>query len=287
MHTDMTLRKAVSAAAGKLAGNEHLRPTAGLDAELLLLHTLALPRSTIYAYPGRLLSSEEQAAYDAAIGRRLAMEPVQYITGRQEFFGLELEVGPGVLIPRPETELLVEAVLNRMPRDQPVRVLDVGTGSGAIAVAIAAHLPLAEVTAIDVSAAALEIAGRNVRKFALGDRIKLLNSDLLTSVPESETGFDVVLSNPPYIPLAERASLHPQVREYEPDEALFAGPDGLAMYRRLIPEANRVLTTQGLLALEIGYGQKDAMAELLADWRGVQFVDDLQGIPRVAMAWKR
>ncbi len=287
MHTDMTLRKAVSAAAGKLAGNEHLRPTAGLDAELLLLHTLALPRSTIYAYPGRLLSSEEQAAYDAAIARRLAMEPVQYITGRQEFFGLELEVGPGVLIPRPETELLVEAVLNRMPRDQPVRVLDVGTGSGAIAVAIAAHLPLAEVTAIDVSAAALEIAGRNVRKFALGDRIKLLNSDLLTSVPESETGFDVVLSNPPYIPLAERASLHPQVREYEPDEALFAGPDGLAMYRRLIPEANRVLTTQGLLALEIGYGQKDAMAELLADWRGVQFVDDLQGIPRVAMAWKR
>lgn len=283
----MTLRKAVSVAGGKLAANTYLEPTAARDAELLLLHTLELPRSTIYSYPGRLLSSEEQAAYDVAIGRRLAMEPVQYITGRQEFFGLDVEVGPGVLIPRPETELLVEEVLNRVPHDQPLRVLDVGTGSGAIALAIAVHLPLAEVTAVDLSPAALETAARNVRKFALGDRIRLLTSDLLGSVPESDRGFDAVLSNPPYIPLTERSSLHPQVLEYEPGEALFAGSDGLAAYRRLIPAANRVLTAQGLLALEIGYGQREALTELLSDWRAVQFIDDLQGIPRVALAWKR
>ena len=140
----MTLRQAISAAADQIAENEHLASTAARDAELLLLHTLGLPRSTIYAYPGRLLSDREQRAYRAAIGRRLASEPVQYITGTQEFFGLALEVGPGVLIPRPETELLVESALKRLPPDQPLKLLDVGTGTGAIAIAMAAQSPSGE-----------------------------------------------------------------------------------------------------------------------------------------------
>jgi release factor glutamine methyltransferase len=282
----VTLRQAVSAAGGKLAGNGDLAATAARDAELLLLHTLGIPRSTMYAYPGRLLSAKEQAAYTATIERRMALEPVQYITGRQEFFGLEIEVAPGVLIPRPETELLVEAVLQRLPHDQPLHLLDVGTGSGAIAVAVASRLPRATVTAVDVSAAALEIARRNVQRFQMEDRVRLMRSDLLSSLAATEERFDAVLSNPPYVRLADRSTLHPQVRDFEPAQALFAGEDGLEVYRRLIPAARAALVSRGLLAMEIGFGQSAAIAELLRGWLGVQIVDDLQGIPRVALAWR-
>ena len=281
----MTLRQAISAAADQLAQNEHLARTATRDAELLLLHTLGVPRSTIYAYPGRLLSDREQRAYRAAIGRRLAMEPVQYITGVQEFFGLRLEVGPGVLIPRPETELLVESALKRLPADRPVRLLDVGTGTGAIAIAMAVKLPQARVTAIDLSEAALAMARRNVRRHGLEDRVDLVNSDLLAALPAGDR-FHAILSNPPYVPESDRATMHPQVRHYEPREALFAGVDGLEVYRRLIPQARVALMERGLLTLEIGYGQRDAIAELLQGWRGVQIFDDLREIPRVAVAWR-
>ena len=283
----MTLRKAVSAAADRLAEVEDLAPTAELDAELLLLHALRLPRSTIYAYPGRLLSAKEQETYAAAITRRLRMEPIQYITGTQEFFGLEFEVGPGVLIPRPETELLVEAVLDRLPRDKAVRILDVGTGSGAIAVALASRLQEARVIAVDVSAAALEIAGRNVRRHGVEQRIELRISDLLEGLPETGRRFDAIVSNPPYVPRQDRASMHPQVREFEPAQALFAGEDGLEIYRRLIPAARGSLTPCGLLAMEIGFGQRESIAGLLEGWRGVDFLPDLQGIPRVAVARRR
>ena len=280
----MTLRQAVSVTTEQLRGNKDLEPTAARDAELLLLHALRLPRSTLYAYPGRLLSAKEQELFLSTVERRLRSEPVQYITGTQEFFGLALEVGPGVLIPRPETELLVEAVLDRLPRDRPVNVLDVGTGSGAIAIAIASRLPEARVTAVDLSPAALEIAGRNVRRHGLEGRVALVVSDLLDELPEAPERFDAVVSNPPYVPEVEREGMHPQVREFEPAVALFGGPDGLAVYRRLIPQARAVLQPQGLLAMEIGFGQKEAVEGLLTGWRAVQFLDDLQGIARVVSA---
>lgn len=281
-----TLREALLAGAERLAAREELAPTAARDAELLLLHALALRRSAIYSHPERLLSEEEQAAYAHRIERRLAFEPVQYITGTQEFFGLALEVGPGVLIPRPETELLVEAALDRLPRDQPVTVLDVGTGTGAIAIAVASRLPRAKVTAVDLSPVALEIARRNVHRHELADRIELLQSDLLRSLGDWATSFDAILSNPPYVPRQDRPAMHPQVRDYEPELALFAGEDGLEIYRRLIPEARSALAQGGLLALEIGYGQSCAIAELLDGWRDLQFLSDLQEIPRVAIAYR-
>lgn len=287
MSKSMTLRQAVSAATEQLRGNKDLESTAARDAELLLLHALCLPRSTLFAYPGRLLSAKEQELFASTVERRLHSEPIQYITGTQEFFGLEFEVGPGVLIPRPETELLVQAVLDRLPHDRPVSVLDVGTGSGAIAIAIASRLPNARVTAVDVSPAALEIAGRNVRRHGLEGRVELVVSDLLQGLPLAAGRFNAVVSNPPYVPEVEREGMHPQVREFEPAEALFGGSDGLAVYRRLIPEARAALQPQGLLAMEIGFGQSLALAELLGGWRGVNFLPDLQGIPRVVVARSR
>ena len=280
----MTLRQAVCAARDRLAAVDGLAATASQDAELLLLHALSLPRTTIYAYPARLLNQQEQAAYAAAINRRLRFEPVQYITGRQEFYGLPLSVSSAVLIPRPETELLVEAVLDRLPQDQPLRLADVGTGSGAIAIAVAARLPRATVTAIDLSPEALALAVRNAEALQVADRITFLKGDLLEALPPGTPAFDAILSNPPYIPETDRPSLHPQVREWEPAGALFAGAEGLEIYRRLIPQAWQQLAPAGLLALEFGAGQHHALRQLLRDWKAVQLLDDLQRIPRVALA---
>lgn len=282
----MTLRQALTLATQQFAANPSLGDHAHRDAELLLLHVLKVDRATLLAYPTRFLTEQQLALYEDAIARRLLHEPVQYITGQQEFFGLPLKVTPATLIPRPETEHLVEAVLERLPADQPVRILDIGTGTGAIALALAAHLPLAQVTAVDLSAAALAVARENTTNHHLEARVHLLMSDLLAGLPQDDqtSAFDVVVSNPPYIPESERSELHPQVRDYEPVEALFAGDLGLDIYRRLIPQAQAALKPGGLLALEIGHGQKDALAALFEGWQDVTFVDDLQKIPRVALA---
>ncbi len=280
----MTLRQALTAAARRFAGDEHLRETANRDAELLLLDAAGISRVALLAYPERELSAEERARYEEAIRRRMVHEPIQYITGRQEFYGLALGVSPDVLIPRPETEHLVEEVLGRMPHGEPVRIVDVGTGSGAIAIALAVHLPRAEITAVDLSPGALAVAGANAREHGVGGRIRFLLSDLLEAVLGDGGGFDAVVSNPPYIPEPERARLHPEVRDYEPATALFAGLDGLDLYRRLIPQALAALRPGGLLALEIGYGQRDALTALLGGWREVAFVEDLRQISRVAVA---
>jgi release factor glutamine methyltransferase len=205
---------------------------------------------------------------------------VQYITGVQEFFGLPFEVSPAVLIPRPETEHLVEAVLERFGRESSPRIVDVGTGSGAIAVALAHALPRSQVTAVDLSSAALEVARRNAERHGVLERVTLLQSDLLAVLESAD--FEVVLSNPPYI--AEGEVLEPQVLNYEPRSALYAGPTGLEIYERLIPQARRVLKPQGWLMLEIGYGQSTALSRLLSDWNEVSFLNDLQGIPRVVQA---
>ena len=280
----MTLRQAISTARDRFASQDDLAPTARQDAELLLLHILALPRTTLYTDPTRPLNAHEQSAFAAAVVRRMNREPVQYITGTQEFFGLPLAVSPAVLIPRPETELLVEAALNQLPHDAPLHLADIGTGSGAIAIALASRLPQARITALDLSPAALAIASENAARHHVADRIRLLESDLFAALPTTAEPFDAILSNPPYIPEADRRTLHPQVRDFEPATALFAGVDGLAVYQRLIPEALHYLKPGGLLALELGAGQQVALTSLLHDWQAVRFLPDLQGIPRVALA---
>jgi release factor glutamine methyltransferase len=278
----MKLSEALTAAKNRLAQNEHLRETAARDAELLLLHSLEISRGTLLAHPAREIAAPQIAQYEANITRRLALEPIQYITGTQEFYGLALQVTPAVLIPRPETELLVEAVLHLLPPGTPLRIADIGTGSGAIAIAIAHHLPHARVTALDLSPEALAVAKQNAMTHRVAERIQFLQSDLLGAAAGQT--FDAILSNPPYVPTSDISTLHPQVRDYEPHTALFSGVAGLDIYARLIPQAHAALAPGGLLALEFGHGQQDQLGRLLAEWKDLSFLKDLQQIPRVALA---
>lgn len=280
----MTLRQAVAEAATQLSGDEHLRRDARRDAELLLLHTLGIARAQLLANSTRQLTEEERRLYQQNITRRLRHEPIQYITGRQEFYGLALHVTPAVLIPRPETEVLVESVLQRLPSGGPLLIADIGVGSGAIAIALATHLPQAAIIATDISSEALEVAKSNARTHNVASRIHFIEADLL-AIPITAP-FDAIVSNPPYISETDASELHPQVREHEPAAALFAGLTGLDIYRRLIPQAQAALKPGGLLALEIGHGQRDAIASLLTNWTDVSFVDDLQSIPRAVLAKK-
>jgi release factor glutamine methyltransferase len=252
------------------------------DAELILAHVLGCDPTALLTHPERLLSANEADGFESLLKRRLANEPVQYLTGEQEFFGLLFEVSPNVLIPRPETEHLVEAVLKRFDRDANLRIVDVGTGSGAIAIALAHALPRSRVTALDLTPSVLEVARRNAERHGVIDRITLLQSDLLAAAGSTE--FDVVVSNPPYI--ADGEKLEPQVANYEPRSALYAGPTGLEVYERLIPQARTVLKPRGWLMMEIGYGQQPALQTLLGGWSEVSFVPDLQGIARVVHAQK-
>jgi release factor glutamine methyltransferase len=279
----VTLRQALTIATQQLAASEHLRANAHRDAERLLLHTLQIPRTTLLAHPTRELSAIEESVYESNIARRLKNEPIQYITGEQEFYGLPLKVTPAVLIPRPETEHLVEAVLQRLAPDQPHRIVDIGTGSGAIAIALAVHLPQANITAVDLSPEALKVAQANAETHAVANRINFVQSDLLAGIA-NEFPYDAIVSNPPYIPESDSPTLHPEVRDHEPHAALFSGSEGLDIYRRLIPQARALLRPNGFIALEIGHGQCEALASLLSDWHDVNFVDDLQQIPRVALA---
>ncbi len=282
----LSYREALTRATDQLSAHPDLRATALADAAVLLMHLLGIERATLIAHPERTLDREQQAAYQGLVERRLKFEPIQYILGETEFYGLMLRVTPAVLIPRPETELLVEAVVERLGRLDRLQIADVGTGSGAIAIALAHALPQASVTALDLSPEALAMAGENARTHSLESRIRFLRSDLLGAMPAEER-FDAIVSNPPYISIADAPTLHPQVRDHEPSLALYAGLDGLAIYQRLIPEASQRLKPGGLLALEIGHGQRDAIAELLRGWNTAEFLDDLQGIPRVALAGVR
>jgi release factor glutamine methyltransferase len=253
------------------------------DAERLLEHVLGCHQTALLTYPERTLSDDEAEQFDRLVERRLVSEPMQYLTGEQEFFGLRFEVSPAVLIPRPETEHLVEAVLERFAREQAVRIVDVGTGSGAIAVALAHALPHSRVTAVDLFPAALEVARRNAERHGVIHRLALLTSDLLAGVDGAD--FDAVVANPPYIAAGE--VLEPQVANYEPHSALYAGRTGLEIYERLIPQAARALKPGGWLMLEIGYGQSPAVRNLMDGWAGVTLVADLQGIPRVVLGQKQ
>jgi release factor glutamine methyltransferase len=280
----MTLREALTTAVTQLAADPHLEATAIRDAELLLLHTLQVSRVTLLAHPNRELTPDQKTFYEKNIARRLQHEPIQYITGQQEFYGLTLNVTPAVLIPRPETEHLVEVVLKFLPPDKPLKIADIGTGSGAIAIALAVHLPHAEITALDISTEALTVAAANAHGHNVADRIRFLQSDLLSALGHEAETFDAIVSNPPYVPETDRDTLHPQVRNHEPAAALFAGKTGLDVYRRLIPQAFNALKSKGLLALEIGHGQQEPIASMLRTWHNLSFINDLQQIPRVALA---
>jgi release factor glutamine methyltransferase len=271
-------------------------PSAALAAELLLLHVTQRDRTWIYAHPESLLSGDQWQSYFALVARRAEGTPVQYLTGHQEFWGLDFEVTPDVLIPRPETEHVVEVALARMcaRRSETLRVADVGTGSGCLAVALAAELPRARIFATDISAAALNVARRNAAKHGVATRIEFLECNLLDAFLRDGTAraaapdvaLDLIVSNPPYVALADAASLPREVRDHEPAAALFAGESGLDVYGPLIRQAEKLLAPGGLLVVELGCSAADHVGTLLSSpvWRDVAVADDLAGIARVASA---
>lgn len=276
----MTLEQAVRQGEAKLSGGPHA-DRARRDAEALLLHVIRRNRAAMLARWKEVLEDREVQEFASLIERRMSGEPIQYILGETEFFGLPFRVTPGVLIPRPETEHLAEEALRAATNFAAPRVVDIGSGSGAIAVALARHLPQAEVTSVDISALALAIASENAKRNGV-DRARFLQGDLFG--PVAGECFELVVSNPPYVSSKDRAKLSVEVREYEPSLALFAGEDGLSIYRRLIPAARTVLVPGGFLLLEIGYGQESAIRGLLRDshFEEIDVLPDLQGIPRVA-----
>lgn len=247
------------AAALRFAGVEEPE----LEAEVLLRHVLGLSRAQIIARFPQDLTPEQQAAYHELLDRRRAHHPTAYLVGRREFYGLEFMVTPAVLIPRPETELLVEAALaiaGRMAAGgEPPVIVDVGTGSGAVAVCLAQRVVPSRVIATDVSAGALAVAGYNARKHRVAGRIEFRCGDLLDPVPEPP---DLVVSNPPYVPTDVWVALPPEIREHEPRLALDGGPDGLDVIRRLLAQAAGRLAPGGALALEIGHDQGPTVADL-------------------------
>jgi len=255
-----------------------------MNAELLLMFTLVCDRAYLFAHPERQLTDEEQSRYGQFIAERARGVPAQYITGHQEFWGMDFIVSPAVLIPRPETEHLIEVVLPVARELKRVRLVDVGTGSGCIAIALAKELPAAEIHATEISAPALEIARANAARHQLARRIHFHQTDLLQGL-ETE-GLDFVLSNPPYVGESEEDAVQLEVRKFEPRDAVFAGPTGLEVIERLIPEARVVLRPGGRLSMEISGTIAAAVKALLNDWERVQITNDLQGIPRVVVAEK-
>jgi release factor glutamine methyltransferase len=259
-----------------------------LNAETLLTFVLGVDRSYIYAHPERELTSEEQALYDEAIRQRSAGVPSQYITGHQEFWGLDFVVSPAVLIPRPETEHLIEAVLDLARVVPSPRIVDVGTGSGCIALALAHELKSAKVDGVDLSPDALEIARANAARLQLSSRVRFLQSNILEALAKTRR-FDFIVSNPPYVGLNEADKVQRSVFAFEPRMAVFAGENGLDIIRPLVKQAHVALKPGGYLAMEIGYSMRDTVLELLGPtlWDETNVVPDLQGIPRVIVARKK
>jgi release factor glutamine methyltransferase len=265
--------------------------SARLAAELLLMHVLGRDRAWLYAHPEYELSPEAMAAYEQLIARRREGVPTQYLTGRQEFWGLEFEVGPGVLIPRPETEHVIEVALARLGsrRAEPLRIADVGTGSGCIAIALARELPHAEIVATDISSVALDYARRNAEQHGVSHRIQLIETNLLDTwlgVHYPPHCFHLIVSNPPYVAVSDAEQLPREVREHEPAEALFAGAQGLDLYPDLIDQAARLLSPNGFFVVEIGYNGADELGSLLPAplWSDLMVIRDLAGIERVVSA---
>jgi len=261
-----------------------------MNAELLLMFTLDCDRAYLYAHPERDLTGEEQRRYESALAERVRGVPAQYIIGHQEFWGMDLIVTPAVLIPRPETEHVIETVLALVAaeglggRPRPLhtlRIVDVGTGSGCIALALAKELPQAEIHATDISDAALEIARANAARLGLENHVSFHRADLLEG---AGADFDFVVSNPPYVGESEEDQVQLDVRKFEPRNAVFAGPTGIEVILRLIPQARLALHPGGWLVFEISGSIAAAVERLLESWEEVRIIPDLQSIPRVAQA---
>jgi len=266
-----------------------------MNAELLLMFTLGVDRAYFYTHPERGLTEEESLRYEAALAQRAAGVPAQYITGHQEFWGMDFIVTPAVLIPRPETEHVIEKVIElnqachseersdeESASGQPLRLVDVGTGSGCIAITLAKEFPNAEIHATDISEPALDIARANAARHQFAGRIQFHHTHLLDGLPRNS--FDFVVSNPPYVGESEEDQVQLEVRKFEPRNAVFAGPTGLEIIAELIPAARQVLKPHGFLVMEISGSIANGVRELLNDWREVNIAADLQGIARVVSA---
>jgi release factor glutamine methyltransferase len=284
----VVLKDALTSAIDRLASAQVGSPR--MNAELLLMFTLGCDRAYLHAHPERELTAEEQTRYQESLNQRVIGIPAQYITGHQEFWGMDFIVTPAVLIPRPETEHVIETVLKLRSNDGGEasslggqhQIVDVGTGSGCIALALAKEFTQAEIHATDISPAAVEIARINAARHQLAGRIHFHQTDLLQGL--SPGTFDFVVSNPPYVGESEEDQVQLEVRNFEPRSAVFAGPTGLEVIERLIPQALTALKPRGWLVMEISGTIADRVQRILSGWQQVDITNDLQGIPRVASA---
>jgi release factor glutamine methyltransferase len=288
------LKESLTSAIGRLTTVNV--PSPRMNAELLLIFTLSCDRAYLYAHPERELTDDEAARYETALAERIRGVPAQYITGHQEFWGMDFIVSPAVLIPRPETEHVIESVLELVKErsvrtigiggqqsPQPLRIVDVGTGSGCIALALAKELPEAEIRATDISPAALEVARANAARHQLERRVQFHPTDLLAGL---RPHFDFVVSNPPYVSESEEDQVQLEVRKFEPRAAVFGGPTGVEVIARLIPQAQAVLRPGGWLVIEVSGTTASRVCDLLDGWDEISTVPDLQSIPRVVRARK-
>ena len=276
------LKQALTAAASRLTAEQV--PSPQMNAELLLRFVLSCDRAYLFAHPEHELSPDEESRYDAAVAERARGVPAQYITGHQEFWGMDLIVTPAVLIPRPETEHLIETVLELQGSERDhLRIADVGTGSGCIALALAKELPNAEIHATDSSLQALEIARVNAARHQLEQRIHFHHTDLLATLTPP---FDFIVSNPPYVGESEEDQVQLEVRKFEPRSAVFGGATGTEVIARLIPQARELLRPGGTLVMEVSGSIADQVLALLKGWEKPDVIPDLQQIPRVIRARK-
>lgn len=261
-----------------------------LDAEVLLSHVLKKQRIYLYVHFDQPLNSEELAAYRECIKKRVRRMPVAYIIGSREFMGLDFKVTEATLIPRPDTEILVEAAIERLKQmgDVELRIADIGTGSGAICLSLLHYVENLTAVTVDISEAAIEVAKENAKDLGVAERIEFLRGDLVSPL-QNKGKFNAILSNPPYIPKRVIEGLEPEVRGYEPMSALDGGADGLDFYRRLLSSAGNFLADGGFLAVEIGIDQAEAlrqMAQRNLIWKRVEVLKDLAGIERCVILWK-
>lgn len=259
--------------------------SARLDAEVLLSHVLRQERIYLYVHFDEPMEQNELSKFREYVKKRAQHVPIAYIIGEREFMGLPFKVTKDTLIPRPDTEILVENVLNNVDKDKEIEIVDIGTGSGAIILSLLVNLPKAQGKTVDISSKAIEVAKENAVNLQVNDRCEFFVGDLFAPLDGSK--FDVIVSNPPYIPKKDIATLEADVKEYEPVSALTDGGDGLSYYRRLLSEGKAYIKENGFIALEIGIYQSNDVKQIAMDngWKNIKIIKDYAGIDRVVLAW--